>query len=389
MRKAALVWRVCAVVVGCSARSAWAQPATGAPPPPIEESPDPNEPARPEPPPAPPPPPLGFAPEVAPVAVKPAATSPPPSTAPPFGYFRDARGRVMQTQFDMNRRFWIGGGWSPLWSDAERTTARRGQLEIGMRRERVSDDGRWRGRFRLIEGEALMQPLEARGSVFRYDESRETETPVLRISTFWPRPVRHDVYLNLGFWGEVLGVEVRPRGSEGESNVRFAGLGGTWDLWHSRDLEDYLRLRTGTALDNRLGDAGDGDGGGVAVTPLARLEMDSLIDRGGFHRLTGDVGIETPIFMEPKIDRKLRRRFSGSLGYEVIFMAVNDQPITMRVAGNAGYRDDLAMIAAHGWDVGGAVGLRVNLWAPPPNDPNVPPPTKPAATPATQPPAVP
>lgn len=279
----------------------------------------------------------------------------------------------MQTQFDMNRRLWLGGRWAPLWSERGAQTVGRGALEIGARSESVSDDGRWRGRFRLIEGEAALSPLEARGTVFRYDESRESDTPLLRLTTFWPGPARHDLYLNVGFWGELLGVEMRPRGSEDETQLRFGGMGATWDLWHSRDLEDYLRLRFGTALDHRIGDAGDTDPGGVAATPLARAEFDSLLDRGGFHRITVDAGIETPIFLEPAVERRLRRRLSGSLGYEVIFVAVNDQPVTLRVSGTGGYRDDLARTDLAGWEVGGGAGLRVNLWAPPPRPPPPPP----------------
>ena len=77
------------------------------------------------------------------------------------------------------------------------------------------------------------------------------------------------------------------------------------------------------------------------------------------------MGIEVPVFIEPDAARRVRRRFGGSLGYEVVFLAVNDQPISLRLAGTGGFRDDLARSELHGWEVGGLASLRINLWAPP------------------------
>jgi hypothetical protein len=387
MMRAIVRWRAvgAGLLLGLVACPAWAQPEPSAPPtvaPPIQ--PPPAETPLPPPllplaPPAaqtPPGPPPGW-PATPPVSVTPATASPrgatptdaPASGAPaeetPAGYFRDASGRLMQTEFDMNRRFWLGGGWAPVFSQGAGRNLARGTLELGARSDVVGFDGKWRGRFRFLEGEAMLAPIEARGFLLRYDESRESETPFLRISTFWPRPVRHDLYLNVGFWGEVLGAELRPRGSEDESALRFVGIGGTWDIWHDRELEDYLRLRVGGAVDDRLGSFAEDDPGGVALTPLARVEADVIIDRAGHHRLGGDVGVEVPMFVEPGVARRVRRRFSGSLGYELVFLAVNDQPISLRLAGTGGYRDDLARRELHGWDVGGLASLRINLWAPP------------------------
>lgn len=293
------------------------------------------------------------------------ASPPPPPDAPPPGYLRDAGGRLMQVEFDMNRRFWLGGGWAPVFSQHGGRNLQRGLLEIGARSDVVSPDGRWRGRFRLLEGEAMLAPIEARGVALRYDESRESETPFVRISTFWPQPVRHDVYLNVGFWGEALGAELRPRGSEDEGSVRFVGMGGTWDVWHDRELEDYLRVRVGGAVDDRLASFADDDPGGVALTPLARIEADVIVDHAGHHRVSGDVGVEVPVFVEQDVARRVRRRLSASLGYELVFLAINDQPLSLRLTGTGGYRDDLARTALHGWDVGGLASMRINLWVPP------------------------
>lgn len=270
----------------------------------------------------------------------------------------------MQTEFDMNRRFWLGGRWAPTLGQNGRREPDRAAIEIGSRIDVPSADGRRRGRVRLLEGDVTMRPLEATGTLVRYDESRASTTPILRLTTFWPGPARHDLYLDLGFWGEAMGVEYRPRGSEDETLLRFAALGLSWDLWHGTDLEDYLRLRIGGALDDHLQAGADRR---IAATPVARIETDVVVDRAGHHRITADVGAEAPIVLADD-GATVQRKLASNLGYELVVLAINDQPVTLRLSGTGGWRDDL-IPAARGWEVGGGVGMRVSFWAPPPARP--------------------
>jgi len=287
--------------------------------------------------------------------------------APP-GWRRDEAGRVFQTDFDMNRRVWLGGRWEPSYGPASQERLGRAVVEMGIRAEMLSQDTRSRYRFRALVGQVALNPLGVRGTAFRFDSSHESETPFLRFSTFWPEPRRHDLFLNVGWWVDVIGLEHRPRGTHDETHVRFAGAGGTWDLWHSSDMTSYFRLRLGAAFDDLYVKSAE-HRHRLALTPVAALEADVIFDEAGMHRLTIASGYDTPVawFEGEAGPPTFTQRFINSLAYETIVLAVNDQPITLRISGEGGYRDDVIEDAA-GWEVRGGAGLRINFWAPPPDD---------------------
>ncbi len=286
--------------------------------------------------------------------------------APP-GWERDERGRVFQTHFDMNRRIWLGARWLPTVgpSDERREIGRVG-FETGLRAELLSEDTRTRHRFRALEGEVTLNPLTVDATLFRYDSSRQLEHPLVRLTTFWP-PERHDLYLNVGWWNEVMSVRFRPRASQDETHLRFAAAGLTTDLWHSADLADYLRLRAGMAFEDLYLGRDDIDHR-LAMTPLAHLESDVIFDPQGMHRLTVATGYEAPLVWHDD-GRSLpafRHRFLNALAYELMVLAVNDQPLTVRASAQGGYRTDLVE-EANGWEIASGLGLRMNLWAPAPD----------------------
>src|SRR5207244_1968137 len=133
---------------------------------------------------------------------------------------------------------------------------------------------------------------------------------------------------------ELLTLEAEERGTK-FTRIRPAGAGMTWDLWHSRTLANALRLRVGAALDDTL----DASTSSWAGTGIARLEFDALVDRAGFHRITADAGADAPMTL--RAPWPVRARASAGLGYEVILIAINDQPITLRIAGRGEYRNDV------------------------------------------------
>jgi len=47
-------------------------------------------------------------------------------------------------------------------------------------------------------------------------------------------------------------------------------------------------------------------------------------------------------------------------------LAINDQPLSLMLSGEGGYRDDLVEEAA-GWELRAGAGLRVNFWVPAPS----------------------
>ena len=95
-------------------------------------------------------PPLGFASGASAPPGAPASPATPAAedTGPPAGYFRDANGRLMQVEFDMNRRFWLGGGWAPVFAQhggrkgAKTLAELDPQIERALhgRRTRIADD---------------------------------------------------------------------------------------------------------------------------------------------------------------------------------------------------------------------------------------------------------
>ncbi|MBN1772076.1 MAG: hypothetical protein JXB32_12480 [Deltaproteobacteria bacterium] len=282
--------------------------------------------------------------------------------APP-GWRRDERGRVFQVSFDLYRRVFLGTRWYPALLSPGGLQLGRVGLEIGSRIEILSDDLRTRYRLQVLPGEVLLNPLGVTGTLLRFDASRDAENPLLRITTFWGTPARHDLYADVAGWFDVLGVEYRPRNSVDELQLRFLAGGFTWDLWHSTDMYGYVRLRGGAAFDDLYLDR-DGVDNRVALTPVVAVEGDVTFDDDGFHHLTFVSTWEAPfVWREDAGTPAFTQRFLNEAAYEVIFLAINDQPLTFRVAVGGGYRDDVES-PARGWELTAGAGLRFSFWVP-------------------------
>ena len=286
------------------------------------------------------------------------------AAAPP-GWMRDARGRVFQYNFDLGRRIWIGARWPFAHGPEDRMELGRVGLESGARIEVLTRKERTRYRFHALVSEVMLNPLSVDATLFMLDSSHESNTPLMRITTFLGDPERHDLYMNVGWFGEFGTVHHTPRGSTDETVVRIVALGPTWDLWHDADMTSFFRLRFGAALED-LYLRREGVGNRVAVTPVVALETDITFDRDGFHHLQASTTYEAPFVWEQDGDAPAthRHRFLSEVAYEVILLAVNDQPLTLRATVGGGYRDDLAD-AARGWELTAGVGLRMSLWVPP------------------------
>lgn len=286
--------------------------------------------------------------------------------APP-GWSRDGNGRVFQTEFDMNNRVWLGGRWSPVFASGDGRHVGRAAFEAGIHAELLSDDTRVRHRFRALEGEVRLNPLGVDVTAFHYDTSHESELPLTRVTTFWPRPRRHDVYLNIGWWVDSVGLQHRPRNSHHETYLRFIATGSSLDLWHDLAMSSFVRVRTGAAMDDLMLTR-EGIHHRVALTPISALEAEVLLGDAGQHRVTLETAYEAPIVWRDGANAKpsWTHRFDAELAYEVIAIAINDQPISLRLDGGGGYRNDVES-AYSGWELRGGVGARVNFWAPAPS----------------------
>lgn len=281
------------------------------------------------------------------------------------GFYRDVDGRVFQIGFDLNERFWLGARWLGTWSGREGGGHDLDGVgfDLGLRADVLTDNGQTKTRYRFLETDLTLSPFTVRASFLRFDTSNDGGEPFMRVTTFVGEPARHDVYLTAGWWGDLLAVEHRPRASEDDTFLRIVAAGVTWDLWHDADMTSYLRLRGGAALDDLFH---AGEDSRIAVTPLAYLEGDFTLDDRGFHHLTLSSGYEA-VYSDPDGSGHLvgAKRFVNEVAYELVLVAINDQPLTLRAAVSGGYRDDVADPQKTGWELAATAGLRFSLWAPP------------------------
>lgn len=275
--------------------------------------------------------------------------------APP-GWYRDARGRVMQVNFDLGRRVFFGGAWAPYFRpDGTGFVAGRARVEFGGVATVMGENTQHRFHFFEASGWLGSNLLNARfeASVLRYDTSSRRAKAPLWLTTFVGTPRRFDVPLNLG-WSFEAG---RFEALGGRTFITFAEADATLDLWNSEDLDSYLRVRLGPGLEY------DVEGRGVYLRPAVAVEGDFTLDRDGFHHLTATVQGEKLFFEPADAGRGASpQRLRLKAGYEVIVLALNDYPLSVVVDGRATWRDDVPLLK--GWEFSGNLGLRFSFWAP-------------------------
>ncbi len=292
----------------------------------------------------------------------------------PYGWARDEHGRVMQVIFDLHRRLYVGVSWSPGLSgpllgggNAPKPASVGADFEL-FEYEYYHPESHGEGsRHRVAVGRGVVDlaPFSANAVAFHYDLSRRYSVPLLRITFFWPHPWRYDLKPHIGAWVEAGGLEVHHAATGDESLWRLATAQLTWDLLQSRDMYSYLRLRGGLGVERTYAAspirANDRD----AITPAVALDANVTLDEKGFHHVTGLAQIETPRYgaHTPAAAGKGDTRLKAELGYEVIFMAWNDQPLTLRLATGASWRDDIPGVDAR-WAFTATAGVRISFWAP-------------------------
>ncbi len=277
--------------------------------------------------------------------------------APP-GWYRDARGRVLQYNFDLHRRVYVGGAWAPRWLRAPDRLDERVRVDFGVDLEWPGDSDRLH-RMTLLDTELYLGDAASyEATLLRYDFRSQNAAPLFRVTTFYGRPRRLDIHANLGFWMEVLhGEQVRREDAHADF-LSVAATHATLDLWHSSDLVSYVRLRAGPAVER------DRTNGFFTLVPAAALEGDLTLDRDGFHHVRFGAEAQKVLLAEAVEGRPLRpERLRLRAGYEVIVLAINDQPVSLTLDGRGTWRDDVASVPA-GWEWSAQAGLRFSMWAP-------------------------
>jgi hypothetical protein len=289
--------------------------------------------------------------------------------APP-GWWRDDRQRLMQVNFDLGRRIWLGAGYGAgtfPWSD-------QGEGNAGVRWDIPF---RWAGAPALLRLRALETFVTFDGkygdfTVLGLDASRTYPSPLVRITTFVGRPRRFDPPLYVGGWLEAVRIEsLRTESGRWFDRLSLGALALTVDLWRSRDLASFVRLRGGAGYETV-----DQLGGG-AWTPQAAADLDLALTRDGRHHARATflsewirpAGASRFQPEDPGVPRLpgTRERHTGKVEYEWIFLAVNDQPLSLVLDGRAQSRNDVPDLPTR-WHFQGTASARFNLWAPPRRD---------------------
>lgn len=277
----------------------------------------------------------------------------------PPGWYRDEQGRVMQFNFDLHRRVWLGGAWAPLFRHGEGVMQDRIRVDFGIRTEFPGGEEDHRlHRVTFLETELYLGAPSLDITLIRYDFNVERKVPLFRITTFFGKPRRLDFGLNLGAWVEALHQETIEREDSELSLLTWGAVHGTLDLWHSKDLVSYVRLRAGPSIER------DRTHGFTTLIPTAALEGDFTLDLDGFHHLLFAVEAESVLLADRVEGRPLRpERLKLRAGYEIILLAINDQPVSLVVDGRGAWRNDIPHVDPT-WEWSANAGLRVSLWAP-------------------------
>ena len=282
----------------------------------------------------------------------------------PWGWMRDERERVYQVSFDLKRRMYFGAAYTPLKVIDNPLTSKRTSVDFGLLVLEHLTRGKTptRHRIRLVEGQVHLEPFAAELVVAHYDVSRRLFDPLLRFTTFVGAPRRHDLYLNIGLWTEAGGLELHKTALGNTQLWRHATAQATLDLWQSPNLDSFLRVRAGMGFEGQHDEV---NGYRSALTASSALDLDMVLDRDGFHNLRFELDQELPRYFVPVGTQSAwAERMRAHVQYEAIVLAINDQPLTLKLAAGGEKRNDLPGVPDQ-WAFVIDAGLRFSLWAPP------------------------
>jgi hypothetical protein len=163
-------------------------------------------------------------------------------------------------------------------------------------------------------------------------------------------------------WSEAGGIELNHTPTVDSQLWRFGTGEVTLDLWQSAKLDSYARVRTGFGLE---GENDPINGYRSALSTDSAFEVDSVLDNAGFHNVRFAITEESPHYFTPLPGQSAwANRLRIDLQYEAIILAINDQPLSFKLAAGGEKRDDLPGVPDQ-WAFVADAGLRFSLWAPP------------------------
>jgi hypothetical protein len=310
------------------------------------------------------------------VSATPGAPAPSLAGEVPWGFYKDREGRVMQVSFDLQKRAWLGVAYAPRRRPTGAVEIAPAAFDFGVAFDESSDDGLTRHRLRIFDGQVRLHPFGLEVTGIRYDLSHRYEHPLVRVTTFLGEPARHDLYMNIGFFSEALHLDTAPRGVDGEQELTLGTVQATLDMWQSADLRSYVRLRTGPGVQMRFGPWGE-VARLVGFAPQATLEGNLILGKRALQQLNVSVRgdfLRSVSWAPQPLPGNWAAAAEGA--YEAILMAINDQPVSLRLAFDAGVRDDAptppgavaptpTLGSCCGWEWKATAGVRMSFFSPP------------------------
>jgi hypothetical protein len=284
--------------------------------------------------------------------------------APP-GYARDENGRLFQIAFDMGNRFYIGGRWNPVF-DQDGKVLGRGGVDFGLR---ISDDELWDGkrhRHRVLEGQVSFAPVDFDILLWRYDLGARRDEPGVWVTTFIGGPRRFDFDLDVGWGMRMLRANYHPLRSENYTDLENLWIYPSVEVYHNKNLANYLRIAVGPACGELLSGDADDDAR-FSIYPQAAVDAEFGLDDAGLFGLGFSAAGSARAYVDDY--DTWYRVAEASAWTEWILLALNDQPIALFLQGTAGYREDIPDAPAD-LELRAMAGLRFSFWAPVPEDMN-------------------
>jgi hypothetical protein len=293
--------------------------------------------------------------------------------APP-GYARSEAGKAFQVKFDLLNRVYLGVGWVPTFQRKTPVPTPsnfpfgRAQAEAGIHVSALIPSSRARHDMRILEGAATFDDLEVSGVLFSYDYQHQHRRPAFWLSTFIGPPRVHPVPPVFGWGFRVLSVHDRPPSLRDRFDLEVSELHVSWNPWQSNDLYSHVRIEVGGDVGEHWLDRGmlaQGLDTGVWYAGLTSAVKSRLsLGEGGLHYMFTEFAYRRPTLLEGELLGESVDRLDASVAYEGIFLAINDQPISLRLAAQGSTRDDFE-IDEQSVELRFVAGLRISFWAPP------------------------
>ena len=296
----------------------------------------------------------------------------------PPGYARSERGRAFQVKFDLLNRVYVGASWIPSFQKLDGAPSPtsgspfglgRGQAETGLHISALSTRGRARHDFRILEGTVTFKDLEINGLLFAYDYQHLHRRPAWWLSTFIGPARVHPISPPLGWGFRVLAINDRPPAFRDTLDIEFLEAHAAWNPWQSMDLYSHVRIETGADVgefwEDRSRVAKSGLKSGVGYVGFSgAIRSRFSLGQGGLHSIQMDLLYRRPTLLAgPNLGDSINK-INASFAYEGVLIAINDQPLSVRLAATGSSRDDPAA-GVRSFELGFSAGLRFSFWAPP------------------------